>query len=56
LDSKAGGVCDGDIESGDLMMANYAERIPKGFAFIDTAFTVFVLMALLCLKVTGYYF
>jgi Animal haem peroxidase len=38
-------VYDGDIESVDLMVGNYAERLPKGFAFSDTAFRIFVLMA-----------
>jgi hypothetical protein len=35
----------GDIERVDLMVGLYAERKPKGFAFSDTAFRVFVLMA-----------
>jgi hypothetical protein len=38
-------VYDGDIESVDLMVGNYAERFPKGFAFSDTAFRIFILMA-----------
>jgi hypothetical protein len=38
-------VYDGDINSVDLMVGNYAERLPKGFAFSDTAFRIFVLMA-----------
>jgi Animal haem peroxidase len=38
-------VYDGDIERVDLMVGNYAERLPKGFAFSDTAFRIFVLMA-----------
>jgi Animal haem peroxidase len=38
-------VYDGNIESVDLMVGNYAERLPKGFAFSDTAFRIFVLMA-----------
>jgi Animal haem peroxidase len=38
-------VYDGDIESVDLMVGNYAERLPKGFAFSDTAFRIFILMA-----------
>ena len=29
----------------DLMVGNYAERLPKGFAFSDTAFRIFILMA-----------
>jgi hypothetical protein len=36
---------DGDIEKVDLMVGLYAERLPAGFAFSDTAFRVFVLMA-----------
>jgi hypothetical protein len=35
----------GDIEAVDLMTGSYAERFPKGFAFSDTAFRIFVLMA-----------
>jgi choline dehydrogenase-like flavoprotein len=35
----------GDIERVDLMVGMYAERLPKGFAFSDTAFRIFVLMA-----------
>jgi hypothetical protein len=38
-------VYDGDIESVDLLVGNYAERLPKGFAFSDTAFRIFILMA-----------
>jgi hypothetical protein len=38
-------VYDGEIESVDLMTGNYAERLPKGFAFGDTAFRIFILMA-----------
>jgi hypothetical protein len=34
-----------DIESVDLMVGLFAERKPKGFAFSDTAFRVFLLMA-----------
>lgn len=36
---------DGDIERLDLMVGMFAERRPKGFAFSDTAFRIFVLMA-----------
>ena len=36
---------DGDIEKLDLMVGLYAERRPDGFAFSDTAFRIFVLMA-----------
>ena len=35
----------GDIERVDLMVGMYAEPLPKGFAFSDTAFRIFVLMA-----------
>ncbi|HWC11321.1 MAG TPA: peroxidase family protein [Acidimicrobiales bacterium] len=35
----------GDIEKLDLVPGMYAERRPKGFAFSDTAFRIFVLMA-----------
>ena len=35
----------GDIERLDLMIGLYAEPLPKGFGFSDTAFRVFVLMA-----------
>ena len=38
-------VYEGDIESVDLMVGTYAEALPKGFAFSDTAFRIFVLMA-----------
>jgi hypothetical protein len=38
-------VYEGDIEGVDLMIGNYAERLPKGFAFGDTAFRIFILMA-----------
>ncbi|WP_425246174.1 peroxidase family protein [Streptomyces sp. NEAU-NA10] len=36
---------EGDIEKVDLMVGLYAEKLPAGFAFSDTAFRVFVLMA-----------
>jgi heme peroxidase len=35
----------GDIERVDLMVGMFAERKPQGFAFSDTAFRIFVLMA-----------
>ena len=35
----------GDIERLDLMIGLYAEPLPKGFGFSDTAFRVFALMA-----------
>ena len=34
-----------DVEQLDLMIGMYAENPPKGFAFSDTAFRIFVLMA-----------
>lgn len=38
-------VYDGDIERLDLTPGVYAEKRPKGFAFSDTAFRIFILMA-----------
>jgi len=38
-------IYEGDIEKLDLTPGMYAERRPKGFAFSDTAFRIFVLMA-----------
>jgi hypothetical protein len=38
-------IYDGDIERVDLTVGLFAERRPKGFAFSDTAFRIFVLMA-----------
>jgi hypothetical protein len=35
----------GDVDRVDLMVGLYAEPLPKGFGFSDTAFRVFVLMA-----------
>jgi hypothetical protein len=35
----------GDIERVDLMVGLFAERRPTGFAFSDTAFRIFILMA-----------
>ena len=35
----------GDVEQVDLMVGLYAEPLPKGFGFSDTAFRVFILMA-----------
>ena len=35
----------GDIEAVDLMIGLFAEKRPKGFAFSDTAFRIFILMA-----------
>ncbi len=34
-----------DLESVDLMVGLYAEELPEGFGFSDTAFRVFILMA-----------
>lgn len=36
---------DGDVEKVDLSVGLFAERRPKGSAFSDTAFRIFVLMA-----------
>jgi hypothetical protein len=38
-------VYDGDLERVDLMVGLYAEPLPQGFGFSDTAFRVFILMA-----------
>lgn len=38
-------VYNNDIDSVDLMVGLFAEDIPKGFGFSDTAFRVFILMA-----------
>jgi hypothetical protein len=38
-------VYDGDLERVDLMVGLYAEPLPRGFGFSDTAFRVFILMA-----------
>ena len=38
-------VYDGRIEEVDLLIGMYAETVPPGFAFSDTAFRVFILMA-----------
>jgi hypothetical protein len=35
----------GDIEKVDLLVGTLAENLPKGFAFSDTAFRIFILMA-----------
>ena len=35
----------GDIEQVDLMVGLYAEPLPQGFGFSDTAFRIFILMA-----------
>jgi len=39
-----------DVEEVDLMVGLYCERLPEGFAFSDTAFRVFILMATRRLK------
>ncbi|MCW2621709.1 MAG: heme peroxidase [Frankiales bacterium] len=36
---------DGDLEKVDLLVGLLAERLPKGFAFSDTAFRIFIVMA-----------
>jgi hypothetical protein len=38
-------VYDGDLERVDLSVGLFAEKRPKGFAFSDTAFRIFILMA-----------
>jgi hypothetical protein len=38
-------VYNGDVEMVDLMVGLFAEPLPEGFAFSDTAFRVFILMA-----------
>jgi hypothetical protein len=38
-------VYNGDLEKVDLMTGLYAEPLPEGFGFSDTAFRIFVLMA-----------
>jgi hypothetical protein len=35
----------GDLEQVDLIVGMFAERLPAGFAFSDTAFRIFILMA-----------
>jgi hypothetical protein len=46
---------DGDIERLDLMPGLYAEPVPQGFGFSDTAFRVFILMASRRLKSDRFY-
>jgi hypothetical protein len=43
-------VYDGDIDAVDAMIGFFAEPLPKGFGFSDTAFRVFILMATRRLK------
>src|SRR3989442_11229461 len=38
-------VYNGDLEKVDLMVGLYAEPLPEGFGFSETAFRIFVLMA-----------
>ena len=38
-------VYDGDIDNVDLMVGLYAEDLPEGFGFSETAFRIFILMA-----------
>ena len=38
-------VYDGDIDKVDLMVGLYAEDLPEGFGFSETAFRIFILMA-----------
>src|SRR5215472_1367905 len=38
-------VYEGDLESVDLSVGLFAEPLPKGFGFSDTAFRIFILMA-----------
>ena len=38
-------IYDGDVEAVDLQIGMVAEDLPEGFAFSDTAFRVFILMA-----------
>ncbi len=38
-------VYEGDVDRVDLMIGLYAEPLPEGFGFSDTAFRIFVLMA-----------
>jgi hypothetical protein len=45
LAHRMAAVYKGDIEQVDLMVGMYAERLPDGFAFSDTAFRIFLLMA-----------
>jgi hypothetical protein len=45
----------GDVEEVDLMVGLYCERLPEGFAFSDTAFRVFILMATRRLKSDRFY-
>ncbi len=46
---------DNDIEKVDLMVGLYAEPLPEGFGFSETAFRIFVLMASRRLKSDRFY-
>ena len=48
-------VYEGDIEKVDLTIGMYAEPLPKGFGFSDTAFRVFILMASRRLKADRFF-
>ena len=43
--SRSGSVYNNDLEKVDLMTGLYAEPLPEGFGFSETAFRMFVLMA-----------
>jgi hypothetical protein len=45
LAAEISDVYGGDIEQVDLMVGLFAEKRPTGFAFSDTAFRIFILMA-----------
>ncbi|GAC1363113.1 MAG: peroxidase [Actinomycetota bacterium] len=45
LATEIAGVYDNDIERVDLIVGMFAEPRPKGFAFSDTAFRIFIVMA-----------
>ncbi|MGI9433982.1 MAG: peroxidase family protein [Geminicoccaceae bacterium] len=45
----------GDVEKIDLLIGTLAERVPPGFAFGDTAFRIFILMASRRLKSDRFY-
>ena len=45
LAERMSALYNGDVEAVDLMVGLFAERLPKGFAFSDTAFRIFIVMA-----------
>jgi hypothetical protein len=45
LAEKIGNVYGGDLEKVDLMVGLFAEPLPDGFGFSETAFRIFILMA-----------